>query len=294
MFMQIDICLNYPHSRTIRQRRAIAAKNPQLPAYKPAYRPIRKSRPSGPGRDGGKVKRRRDLVRTGTTVDQMVRAIADHIVTGGLRPGERLEEAALAARFEVSRTPVREALGRLGAMGLVDRRPNRGAIVAVVTQEHLASMFESMAELEGICARLSAERMNAEERRLLELEHHASARLVHLGAEEAYEAYNTEFHSRLYSGAHSKHIQELALLTRSRLAPFRRAQFRLPERLSRSWNEHDAIVGAVLQGDGAAAGAAAKAHVSIVSEASAVFAAPARDGNGGGRLGHAAEMRPYR
>lgn len=221
----------------------------------------------------GQVKRVRELVRTGTTVDQMVRAIADQIVTGAIRPGDRLDEASLAARFDVSRTPVREALGQLSVMGMVDRRPNRGAIVAVVSHEHLASIFESMAELEGICARLCAERMTAAERRALELEHKASARLVHIGAHEAYEAYNTEFHSRLYAGAHSKHIQELALTTRSRLAPFRRAQFRLPQRLSKSWSEHNAIIEAILQGDGPAAGTAAKAHVSIVSEASAVFAA---------------------
>ena len=62
-------------------------------------------------------------------------------------------------------------------------------------------------------------------------------------------------------------------MTRSRLAPFRRAQFRLPQRLSKSWSEHNEIVEAILQGDGPAAGIAAKAHVSIVSEASAVFAA---------------------
>jgi len=217
-------------------------------------------------------RRGRPLVRSGKTVDQMVRAIADRIVTGALRPGQRLDEASLAEQFEVSRTPVREALGQLSAIGLVDRRPNRGAIVAVVTQEYLAAMFESMAELEAICARLSAGRMTPHERRALEQEHEASSRLVRLGAEEDYEAHNTDFHSRLYSGAHSPHIQELALATRSRLAPFRRAQFRLPGRLSMSWNEHDAIVTAVLRGDSEAAGSAAKAHVSIVSEASAVFA----------------------
>lgn len=218
---------------------------------------------------------RKDLVRTGTTVDQMVRAIADRIVTGTLRPGERLDEVSLAARFQVSRTPVREALGQLGAMGLVDRRPNRGAIVAVVTQDHLSSMFESMAELEGICARFSAERMTVDERRGLDRDHQASARLVHLGAEEDYEAHNTEFHTRIYRGAHSKHVYELTTMTRSRLAPFRRAQFRLAGRLAKSWDEHDAIVTAILRGDSIGAGAAAKAHVSIVSEASAVFATEA-------------------
>jgi DNA-binding GntR family transcriptional regulator len=139
------------------------------------------------------------------------------------------------------------------------------------TREHLASIFETMAELEGVCARLSAERMTPLERRELDHAHQASARLVHLGAEESYEEHNTDFHSRLYAGAHNIHIQELALATRSRLAPFRRAQFHLSERLSRSWSEHDAIVRAIMQADGAAAGTACKAHVSIVSAASTVF-----------------------
>ena len=202
----------------------------------------------------------------------MVRAIADRIVTGVLRPGEKLDEVSLAARFEVSRTPVREALGQLSAMGLVDRRPNRGAIVAVVTQEHLVLDVREHGRAGGDLRALLGRAHDDGERRALEREHQASARLVRLGAEEDYEAYNTEFHTRLYRGAHSTHIYELTTMTRSRLAPFRRAQFRLPGRLAKSWDEHDAIVTAIMRGDGRRAGAAAKAHVSIVSEASAVFA----------------------
>lgn len=225
---------------------------------------------------------RTGLVRAGTTVDQMVRSIADQIVTGDLQPGEKLDEASLALRYEVSRTPVREALGQLSVMGLVDRRPNRGAIVAEMTQEHLAAMFEAMAELESICARFCALRMTAAERRTLEDQHEGSKLFVHLGAEEDYEAYNIEFHSMLYRGAHNAHIEELALATRGRLAPFRRAQFRIAGRLSKSWSEHDAIVRAILRGDAAAAVSAARGHVSQVSAASAAFAAggegPARSG----------------
>jgi len=218
-------------------------------------------------------RRRRKLVRAGTTVDQMVRAISDRIVTGIMRPGEKLDEVSLASRYEVSRTPVREALGQLAAMGLVDRRPNRGAIVAVVKPDHLASMFEGMAELEAICARFSAQRMTAGERRALEIEHHAAARLVSERKEADYELFNSDFHTRLYRGAHSAHVYELAAATRSRLAPFRRAQFRLEGRLEKSWKEHDLIVTAILRGDAEAAGAAARNHVALVSVASAVFAA---------------------
>lgn len=218
------------------------------------------------------IRAARRLVRAGTTVDQMVRAISDRIVTGIMRPGEKLDEASLAERYKVSRTPVREALSRLAAMGLVDRRPNRGAIVAIVTPTHLASMFESMAELEAICARFCAERMTDKERRALEIEHQAAAQLVARDAESDYELFNSDFHLRLYRGAHSMHIYELAVLTRSRLAPFRRAQFRLEGRLEKSWREHDRIVRAILARDGDGAGAAARAHLTVVGEASVVFA----------------------
>lgn len=220
--------------------------------------------------------KRREIVRAGTTVEQMVRAIADMIVTGVLTPGERLDEITLASRFEVSRTPVREALRELGAMGLIGREPNRSAVVTNVSGAYLHSMFEAMAELEAICARLSAERMTVEERRTLELEHRASARLVHAGAEEDYAAYNIEFHTQLYRGAHNDHIFEMVTQTRARLAPFRRAQFRLPGRLAKSFDEHDVIVTAIMRADATGASQAARSHVAIVSDASIVFAESGR------------------
>ncbi|MGV1794496.1 GntR family transcriptional regulator [Rhizobium sp. A37_96] len=218
--------------------------------------------------------KRKEIVRAGTTVEQMVRAVADMIVTGALLPGEKLDEVTLAARFEVSRTPVREALRELGAMGLVGREPNRSAVVTNVSGAYLHSMFEAMAELEAICARLSAERMTIDERRTLELEHRNSARLVRAGAEEDYATYNVEFHNQLYRGAHNDHVFELVTQTRARLSPFRRAQFRLPGRLAKSFDEHDVIVTAIMRADAKAAMQAAYAHVATVSDASIVFAGP--------------------
>ncbi|MBV1707959.1 MAG: GntR family transcriptional regulator [Hyphomicrobiales bacterium] len=210
-------------------------------------------------------------VRSGTTVEELVRAIADDIVSGTWLPGARLDEVGLARRHAVSRTPVREALARLVAMGLVESRPNRGALVAKLGEDHLRSMFEAMTELEGICARLAAQRMSASERSRLEALHHAAMRLVHLGAEEDYARHNADFHSRLYDGAHSVHVCELAVITRRRLAPFRRAQFRMPGRLVKSWDEHDTIVRAIMRADVAGAEAAARAHVATVSDASSQF-----------------------
>ncbi|MDE1997066.1 MAG: GntR family transcriptional regulator, partial [Rhizobiaceae bacterium] len=84
--------------------------------------------------------KRREIIRAGNTVDEMVRSIADLIVTGEILPGEKLDEISLAQRFEVSRTPVREALRQLCAMGLVAREPNRSAVVTNVSETHLHSM----------------------------------------------------------------------------------------------------------------------------------------------------------
>jgi len=218
--------------------------------------------------------KKKDVVRSGTTVEQMVRAVADLIVTGALLPGEKLDEGSLAERFSVSRTPVREALRELCAMGLVAREPNKSAVVANVSEHYLHSMFEAMAELERVCARLSAERMTVEERRSLEMEHYKSVRHVQTASYEEYAAHNTAFHTRLYRGAHNDHIFEQVTATRARLAPFRSAQFRLPDRLAKSYQEHDLIVEAILRADAKAAGEHAFHHVELVSTASIVFATP--------------------
>ena len=215
---------------------------------------------------------KRVVIRAGNTVEQMVRAVADLIITGSLRPGEKLDEVSLAARFEVSRTPVREALRQLCAMGLVDRQPNKRAVVTNVSGDHLHAMFEAMAELEAVCARLAAERMTLAERQQLQDLHQSSARFLEASAGDDYAAFNTEFHTHIYRGAHNDHIFDLVTGTRARLSPFRHAQFRLEGRLSKSWREHDRIVAAIVVGDAQAAANAAYDHVSIVSEASATFA----------------------
>ena len=80
---------------------------------------------------------------------QLAKVLEDEIATGELSPGTRLEEVALADRFGVSRTPIREALHLLSASGLIDLRPRRGAVVACLSLERLLQMFEVMAEMEA-------------------------------------------------------------------------------------------------------------------------------------------------
>ncbi|MDQ0455596.1 GntR family transcriptional regulator [Rhizobium paknamense] len=209
--------------------------------------------------------------RSGKTVDQLVEALSDLIVSGHMMPGERLDELSLAARFQVSRTPVREALRHLTALRLVEQSPNRSAVVASIGPTTLSSMVETMAELEQIAARLAAERMSAEERHMLERLHRRSAQLVHDGNDRDYAESNSTFHERLYVGAHNEHLHDLIVQTRQRLMPFRRQQPRHKIRMAQSYREHDHIVMAILRGDCVAAGEAAYNHIKSNGDGSSLL-----------------------
>jgi len=193
--------------------------------------------------------------------------IADEIVSGVLEPGTPLDEQDLAARFGVSRTPVREAIRQLSASGLVSVRPHRGAVVALPTPRQLDDMFEAMAELEALCAGLAARNMTVPERRGLEALHQALRALVHEGDPLRYHETNEAFHAAIYAGSHNGYLAEMTLMTRARVAPFRRAQFRATGRLGGSYQEHDLIVQAILRGDQLGAIEAMRAHIGIVRDA---------------------------
>lgn len=198
--------------------------------------------------------------------------IADEIVSGVLEPGTPLDEQELASRFGVSRTPVREAIRQLSASGLVSVRPHRGAVVALPTPSQLNDMFEAMAELEALCAGLAARNMTVPERRGLEALHNDLRLLVHEGDPASYHEKNEAFHAAIYAGSHNGYLAELTLMTRTRVAPFRRAQFRATGRLGGSYQEHDLIVQAILRGDHQGASEAMRAHIGIVRDAFRTYA----------------------
>lgn len=202
-----------------------------------------------------------------TRTESLRLQLADEIVSGLLAPGQPLDEQELARRFGVSRTPVREAIRQLSASGLVQVRPHRSALVALPTQDQLHDMFEAMAELEALCAGLSARNMTASERHGLEAIHQELRGLVHQGDPLRYHERNEAFHSAIYAGTHNGYLADMTLMTRRRVAPFRRAQFRTTGRLGGSWQEHDLIVQAILRGDRQAATDAMRAHIDFVRDA---------------------------
>lgn len=211
-----------------------------------------------------------------TRTERLAEAISNAILAGEFSPGSRLDEQQLAQRFGVSRTPVREALRQLAASGLIDLRARRGALVAMLTPDQINTLFHAMAELEGICARLSALRMTEAERAELRALHEQMGGLAQAGDPAAYADANRTFHMSLYAGAHNAVLAEFATRLRQRLSPFRRAQFRLAGRPLRSHAEHAAVVTSVLGRDAAGAQAAMLHHVSHAEDAFGAFSAGAR------------------
>ncbi len=199
-----------------------------------------------------------------TRAEELRLQLADEIVRGALAPGSPLDETDIARRFNVSRTPVREALRQLAASGLIDARAHRGAVVARPSLERLTGMFEAMAELEAMCAGLAAERMAPSDRRGLEAIHEELRVLSYTGNPDRFHEVNERFHNAIYAGSQNGYIAEITLATRVRVQPFRRAQFRNLGRLAKSHAEHDLVVVAILRGDKTGAAAAMRAHIELV------------------------------
>jgi Transcriptional regulators len=195
--------------------------------------------------------------------DQIRGLIEADIASGKLAPGARLEEAALAERFKVSRTPVREALAQLASAGLVEMRPRQGAVVATLGLETILEMFEVMANLESLCAELCARRMTVADQEELMALHQRCAEVIESGDADAYYEANRRFHEAIYVGCRNTYLEEMTRSLRNRVSPYRRIQLRHPGRLRRSLEEHDAIVKAIIASDPDTAREATKRHIAV-------------------------------
>ena len=188
------------------------------------------------------------------------------IVTGALRPGERLDEQSLAARFGVSRTPIREALMQLATAGLVGLQPRRGAFVASLSLKEVIERFEVMAALEGACGALAARRITEPERQELLKAHEACAQVAAGSDADAYYYANERFHHVIYRASHNGFLAEQAHHLHDRLKPYRRLQLRARSRVASSLAEHQRIVDAILAGESANAEQVLKDHILIQGE----------------------------
>lgn len=198
-----------------------------------------------------------------SAADVIRQTLEDEIASGRLVPGARLEEVALAERFSVSRTPVREALRMLSTSGLIELKRGKGAVVATLGMDRLVELFEAMSELEGVCGRLAARRITDVEQAALLDQHGKCGKAAADKDADSYYRENAVFHSLIYAAAHNRYLAGELQLLRRRLHPYRRLQLRMKGRIAESHAEHEAIIKAIVEGDEETAARALREHVSV-------------------------------
>ncbi len=186
--------------------------------------------------------------------------ILDAIDRGDFAPGARLVETELAELFGVSRTPIREALGRLETQGVVAHDGRRGMVVASLDHDQLGELYEVRAVVEGLAARLAARHAAPEEMSILRELVDESRGYADDGA--ALRENNRRFHRQLHRASHNQYLNAMLDGIRRSMALLTGVSLSDPQRGMETVDEHDAIVRAVEARDEDGADRAARRHIS--------------------------------
>lgn len=194
-----------------------------------------------------------DVRPRGGRATEIRHALQEEIESGKLPPGSPLDERALAARFQVSRTPVREALQQLAARDLVRIAPRQGMTVARLSISQVRAIMETIGELEGVCARLAARRVDDELRtRLDEALQHCQDAAIQGGTEEYAQA-NTAFHEVIYVGSRNPYLADLIRTARRQIYRYSLRNFVTKAQINKSMQDHLKVARAIQDGDEATA-----------------------------------------
>lgn len=203
------------------------------------------------------------MAKTQRPLSEQIRTtLMQEILDGDLGAGERIDEQMIADRFNVSRTPAREALLRLSMEGLVELLPRRGAVVKAVTTREYIGMLEVLIALETLAAKLCVRRIRPEQKTALVEAMERCKQAAQAGEERAYHAANAKFHGVIYYAAHNEVLVTEIRRIRERLAGARSHRLFSLARMRSSASEHETVMNAILAGDEAAAGAAMENHIS--------------------------------
>ena len=141
--------------------------------------------------------------------DVVFNTLRQAILTGELKPGERLMELHLAGRLGVSRTPIREAIRMLELEGLVTMIPRKGAEVSRISKQDISDVLEVRGSLDALAVRLSCERITEEEITLLEEAAEAFRKAVHTGDLTAVAQADVLFHDRIAASSKNKRLIQM-------------------------------------------------------------------------------------
>ena len=204
------------------------------------------------------------ITKKNTRTEILVSEIEKLIVNGSMVPGQRLDEMVLAKKYGVSRTPVREAIRALTAIGLVQNTGKQGSQVAKLSISMLIEMFELMAVLEGMCAQLAARRATKNQLFEMQKTHELLEKTFEKGTHKEFYNVNLQFHDLLYNASHTQYLAEETLRLRRRLSPYRMRVTFQPGRMSSTLEEHNKILIAIKKGESELAKNEAISHLRLI------------------------------
>ena len=185
--------------------------------------------------------------------------LREEIFNGKILAGERLVEGKISERLGVSRIPVREALHTLAAEGIVVIEPRKGAVVASFSNEQIRELIEVRATLEGLNARLAAERHDLQQITLLQSILDEGVKLTGKDDLHRISELNKRFHDALGEIGANSILREMMSSLRERTALIFKSTDN--DYITKNWQEHEAILKAVIAGDGEMAALLASRHV---------------------------------
>ncbi len=199
-----------------------------------------------------------------TVRSALAECLRDAILLGEFSPGQSLRLEEIAKRFDVSTTPVREALSDLADEGLVTIFPHRGAIVTRLSPEDLLDIYEIRATLESMAARIAVPNINEEI--LSSLQSIVEQIDNHPGELVTLVKLNHDFHLTLYSASGRHHLCELTKILRYRTQHYLHAYISDLGGMPQAQIEHRVIIDACKRGDAEQAASAIYNHVIKVGQ----------------------------
>jgi len=193
---------------------------------------------------------------------RLISRLENMIILGAFLPKERLVEADLAQKMEVSRAWIRDALKNLETKGLVKMIPYRGAIVTDLTEKEVKELFQVRLVLERLCNQLAADNYLPEHgMRLKELAHRIEQAYEEDRFDEMLDA-NTKFHDYITQISKNDCLIQILKQIRHRYYLFNTFAWSNPEVVRKILNEHGEYIRALEQGDGETLNTLAKSHIS--------------------------------
>ena len=193
--------------------------------------------------------------------DQVAERVRALIFDRQIAPGAFIDENVLAEQWQISRTPLREALKVLAAEGLVELVPRRGCRVIEITETDADELFPIMALLEGRCAFEATQHMSDADLRELQRMHDELERTAAAHDVDGYYQANHVFHSFVQRVANNRWLDRVTADLRKFVRMLRGRQLVFPGRIEASINEHRVLIAAMLARDGVRAERAMHDHL---------------------------------